>query len=186
MHSIFSAQFEGDPNRIAPRRRHIVTVSFMPRREGPCEAALELIFRDHKRNVDFVIRRTLSGWAKRPTNGQGRHQIGATRALQSRHINGWGGDHSSDSADDDEEEEELLDTGISVSDEEGLNVGIVERRRSNGPFASATSSLTIKLADGFPAVTFLEERIRTSDGSDSACVKTVSHLFWVFIAATGL
>jgi hypothetical protein len=104
-------------------------------------------------------------------------------------MNGLGGDHSSVSTDDEEEEEEgLLDTGISVSDEEGLNLGIVERRRQNGPFSTATSPLTIKLADGFPAVTFHEERIKTSDGSDSACVqlKTVSHFFLVIIAAAVL
>jgi hypothetical protein len=158
-----------------------VTVSFTPRREGRCEAALELQFRDHKRKVDFVIRRTVSGRAKRPTNEQGRHQNGSARALQSRPINGWGGNHSTD--DEEEEGEELLDTGISVSDEEGLDVGIVERKRPHGPFATTTSLFTIKMADGFPAMTFLEERIRTSDGSDSACVKTVSQLFLVFIAA---
>jgi hypothetical protein len=167
-----------------PKRRHIVTVSFTPRREGRYEAALELQFHDHKRKVDFVIRRTVSGRAKRPTNGQGRRQIVSARALQSRTRNGRGGDRSSVSTDDEEEEvEELLDTGISVSDEEGLNVGIVERMRLNGPFATATSLLTIKLAHGFPAMTFLEERIRTSDGSASACVKTISQLLLVFIAA---
>jgi hypothetical protein len=95
-------------------------------------------------------------------------------------INGRRGDRSNFSSDDDEEVgEELLDTGISVSNEE-LNFGIVERRPPNGPFATSTSSLTIKLADGFTAVNFLEERIRTSDGSDSACVKTVSHLFFLY------
>jgi hypothetical protein len=176
--STFSAQLEGDTNRITPGRRHIVTVSFMPRREGLCEATLELKFHDHKRKVDFVIRRTLSGWAKRPTNGQGRHQIGSARALQSRPINGWGADHSSVSTDDEEEEGELSDTGISVSDDKGLDFHIVERRRLNGPFATETSSLTIKVANGFPAMIFLEERVRTSDGGDSACVETVSRLFW--------
>jgi hypothetical protein len=139
----------------------------MPRQEGPCEAALELKFRDNKRKVDFVIKRTLSGWAKRPTNRQGR----------------WADDHPSVSSDDDEEEGEELLAGISVSNEEGLYVGMVERKRRNGPFATAKSSLTIKLADSFPAVTFLEERIGTSDESDSPCVKTLSPLFFVFIAA---
>ena len=143
----------------------------MPRRAGLCEVALELKFHDHTRKVDFVIRRTLSGLAKRSANGQGRHGIGSSRPLQSRPVNGWRGDHSSDSSDDEDVVEEgLLDNGISVSDEDGLNVGFVERRRPNGPFATATSLLTIKLAEGFPVVTFLEERIRTSDESDSACV----------------
>jgi hypothetical protein len=155
-----------------------VTVYFMPQQAGLCEAAIELKFHNHKRKADFVIRRTLSGQARQPTNGQGHHQNGSARALQSRSVNGGGDDRSSVSTDDDDDDgEELLDTGISVSDEEGLNVGIVERRRQNGPFATATSSLTIKLEDGFPAVTFLKERIKTSDNSDSACVKTASQLF---------
>lgn len=169
VHSTFSAQFEGDTDRILPRRRHIVTVSFMPRQEGRCDAVLELKFHNHKRKTDFVIRRTLSGWAKRPTDDLRRQQNGSTRALQSRPIIRRGA-HSSDSTDDEEEGEELSDIGISVSDEEGLDVGIVERRRPNGPFATANASLTIKLATGFPAVTFLEERVRTWDGSDPGCV----------------
>ena len=172
VHSTFSAQFEGDPDRIMPRRRHIVTVSFMPRQEGRYDAVLELKFHNHKRKTDFVIRRTLSGWAKRPTNELRRQQNGSTRALQSRPIIRRGA-HSSVSTDDEEEGEEgeeLSDIGISVSDEEGLDVGIVERKRPNGPFATAKASLTIKLATGFPAVTFLEERVRTWDGSDPGCV----------------
>jgi hypothetical protein len=166
-----------------PNRRHIVTVSFMPRQEGRCEVVLELKFHDHMHRTDFVIRRTLSGWARRPTNELGRQRNGFARASRSRPINRRGV-HSSVSTDDDEEGEELLDIGISVSDEEGLDVGIVERRRPNGPFATATASLTIKLAAGFPAVTFLEERVRTSDGSDPGCVQTVLQLFLVFIAAS--
>ena len=165
VHSIFSAQFEGDSNQITPKRRHVLTVSFIPRQEGLSGATLELKFHDHKRKMDFVIRRTLSGWAK----------------------NGWGGDHSNVSMDDEDEKvDELSDTGISVSDEEGLNVGIVERRRPNEPFATATSFLSIKLADGFPAVTFLQEKIRTWDRSDSAYVNTFSQVFLVFIAGAVL
>jgi len=159
-----------------------VTVSFLPRQEGRCEAALELNFHDHRRKTNFVIRRTLSGWAKRPTNGLGRQQNGFARAPRSRPINRRGV-HSSVSTDDEEEGEELSDNRIFVSDEEGLDVGIVERRRLNGPFATATASLTIKLAAGFPAVTFLEERIRTSDGCDPGCVVAVLQLFLVFIVA---
>ena len=157
VHSIFSAQFEGESNKITPKGRHILNISFMPRQEGLSGAALELKFHDHKRKMDFVIMRTLSGWAK----------------------NGWGGDRSNVSMDvEDEEGEELSDTGISVSDEEGLNVGIVERRRPDGLFATATSLLSIKLADSFPAVTFLEEKISKLDRSDSAYVKTFSHVFF--------
>ena len=152
-----------------PNRRYIVTVSFMPRQEGRCEAVLALKFHNHMRKTDFVIRRTLSGWAKRPTNDLGRQQNGFARAPRSRPINRRGV-YSNASTDDEEEGEEPLESGISVSNEEGLDVGIVERRRPNGPFATATASLTIKLAAGFPAVTFLEERVRTSDGCDPGYV----------------
>ncbi len=154
-----------------------MTVSFMPRQEGRCEAVLDLKFHDQKRKADFVIKRTLSGSAKQPINGPGHHQNGFARALLSRPIYRRGS-YSSVSSDDEEEGEELLDTSISVSHEEGLDIGIVERRRPNGPFATATALLTIKLAHDSPAVTFLEERIRTSDGCDSGCVKAVSQLFW--------
>ncbi|KAH9041521.1 hypothetical protein EDB83DRAFT_1628207 [Lactarius deliciosus] len=82
----------------------------------------------------------------------------------------------SDLADDDaalstEEREILLDsqgTGISVSDEEGVNFGIVERNGLNGPFGAPSLSVTIDHAKGFPAVTFVEARIRSWDGSDSS------------------
>lgn len=141
----------------------------MPRQEGRCEAVLELKFRDHKRKKDFLIRRTLRGWAKRPANEQGRQRTGFAGTLRSQPPNRQGV-HSSVSTDDEEEGEEFSDTGIFVSNEEGLDVGIVERRRPNGPFSTATASFTIGLAAGFPAVTFLEERIRTSDGSDPGCV----------------
>lgn len=155
----------------------------MPQEEGRYEATLELKFHDHMRKTNFVIKRTLSGWAKRPTNELGREPNGFVRALRSRPINRQGV-HSNVSTDDEEEGGEFLATGISVSDEEGLYVGIVERRRPNGPFATATASLTIKLAAGFPAVTFLEERIGTSDGSDPGCVQTILQLFLVIIAVS--
>ncbi len=153
-----------------------MTVSYMPRQEGRCEAVLELKFHNHKRKADFVIRRTLSGWAKRPNNELGRHQNGFARALRSRPINRQG-IHSSVSTDDEEEGEELSDIGISVSGEEGVDVGIVERRRPNGPFATATALLAIKLAAGSPAVTFLRERVSTSDGCDPGCVRQFHNIF---------
>lgn len=130
--------------------------------------ALELIFYNYTRKVDFMVKRTLSGWVKRPTGGHGGHQNGSARILRSQPIIDQGSDHGSVSTD--EEEEEFLDsdgTGISVSEEDGLDFGIVERRRPNGPFAAPSSSLTIKLADGFPAVTFIKERIKTRDRSES-------------------
>jgi len=159
---------------IQPRQRHIVPISFHPGREGLCEAALELTFHHHKRKVDFVVNRTLSGWARRQPSGQERHENGSAAAPQPQQIDNWGVDDTSVYSD---EEEELWDsegTGISVSSEDGLDFGMVERKRPNGPFATATISLTIKLEDGFSAITFLNERIKTGDGSDSEWVKNLS------------
>jgi len=176
IHRSFSAKFEGDSRVIKPRNRYIVTVSFTPRQEGSCEAALELIFNDHRRNVDFVVRRTLNGWAWRRAGGQEYRQNGPARVPRAQPMNNWGDDHASVSTDTDEEEEFLDsdDTGVYVShEEEGLDVGIVERKRPNGPFASVSTSITIRLADGFPPVTFLKERIRTLDRSDSGWVQTI-------------
>jgi len=174
MYRSFSAQLEGNSKVIKPGKTYIITVSYTPRREGLCEAALELIFYDHGRNLDFSIRRTLSGWARRRANGQEHVQNGSTRVLPSRPSNDRDDDNSSITTDEEEEYLDSDDTGVYVSGEEdGLDMGIVERRRPNGPFASVSASITIKLADGFPPVTFLNERIKTSDGSDSGWVQTI-------------
>ena len=176
MHRSFSAQLEGNSKIIKPGKRYIMSVSYAPRREGPCEAALELTFHDHRRNVDFVITRTLSGWAKRRISEQEHRQNGSARVLPSRPTTDWGDDHASVIT---EEEEEFLDsdeTGVYVlpvdkDGIDGLDFGIVERKRPNGPFATPSDPITIKLADGFPPVTFLNERIKTLDGSDPGCVQ---------------
>ena len=175
IHRSFSARLEGDSKIIKPKRTYIVVVSYTPRREGLCEAALELIFHDHGHNVDFVVKRTLSGWARGLTGRQIHGQNGSASALRSRPTNNWGDDHSSVSSDDEEEFLDGDETGISVSGEDDLDFGIVERKRPNGPFATLSASLTIKLADSFPSVTFLNERIKTSDGSDSGYVHSLSH-----------
>lgn len=57
--------------------------------------------------------------------------------------------------------------GISVSREEGVDFGIVERMDLDGPFATPTSSLKIKNAEGFPAVTLVQANIRILFGSNS-------------------
>jgi hypothetical protein len=175
IHRSFSARLEGDSKLIKPKNRYIVAVSYTPRREGLCEAALELIFHDHGRKVDFVVKRTLSGWAKGLTGGPIHGQNGSASVPRSRPINNWGDDHSSVSSDEEEEYLDSDETGISVSGEDELNFGIVERKRPNGPFATQSASLTIKLEDGFPSVTFLNERIRTLDGSDSGYVQSLSY-----------
>ena len=148
MRSNFSAQLEGDSKWIKPKRSRTITVTFSPQQAGNYEAVLALTFCSRDSKANFIIERTLRGFAKEP-------------------VGDWADDHASLSTD---EEEELPDgdgTGISVSDEDGVNFGIVERRRKNGPFATPSSSLTIELAEGSPVVTFVKARIRSLDGSDS-------------------
>lgn len=152
MRSIFSAQFEGDSKQITPKRRRTMSLTFSPQQEGNYEAVLEITFCDRKRKVNFVIERKVHGIAKEPINDR---------------VGDWADDYESLSTD---EEEELPDgdgTGISVSDEDGVDFGIVERKRRNGPFATPSSSLTIEHEEGFPAVTFVKARVRSPDGSDS-------------------
>ena len=147
-----------------------MTVSFTPHQGGLCEAVLELTFHDHKRTADVVVKRTLTGWANRPPGAGGHHQK-STLNPGCQLINDGVNHHNTEIFVD--EEEDFLDSdgiGISVSHEDGLDFGIVERKRSNGPFATPSSLLTIKLADGFPSVTFIRERTRISDGGDPECV----------------
>jgi len=178
IHSSFSARLEGDSRVIRPNQRRIVTVSFTPLQGGLCEAVLELVFHDHKRKADFVVNRTLTGWAKRPTAGKRHHQNGSARTGNpwSQPINDVTDYHSEGSVSGKEELLDSDDTGISVSHEDGLDFGIVERKRPNGPFATPSSVLTIKHANGFSAVTFLKERTRTLDGGDPECVATVRQI----------
>lgn len=165
-HSWFSARFEGDTQWIRFNNKHIVTVRFTPLREGLYEAVLELIFCDHKHKTDFVIKRTLSGRAKQPAYGQRLLQIEYAPNTASQPINDW--------VDDDDDARILVDegsldcggTGISVSHADGLDFGIVERKRPNGPFATPSSLITIKRVDDFPAVKFIKGRAKATDGSD--------------------
>ncbi|KAH9000975.1 hypothetical protein EDB86DRAFT_2827843 [Lactarius hatsudake] len=123
-----------------------------PQQVGNYEAVLELTFYDRTRKANFVIERKLRGVAEEPISDP---------------VSDWADDHASLSTD---EEEELPDgdgTGISVSGEDGVNFGIVERKRRNGPFATPSSPLTINLAEGFEVVTFVKAKIRSLDGNDS-------------------
>jgi hypothetical protein len=148
MRSIFSAQLEGDSKWIKPKCQRTITVAFSPQQVGNYEAVLDLTFCDRKRKVNFVIERTLRGFAEEP-------------------VGDWADDYASLSTDEDEELPDGDGTAISVSDEDGVNFGIVERTRRNGPFATPSSSLTINLAEELPAVTFVKARIRSLHGSDS-------------------
>jgi hypothetical protein len=110
-----------------------------------------------------VIKRTLIGRAKQRAGRQGLLQLEYAPSTASQPIN--------DRVDDDARilvDEEFLDcdgTGISVSHADGLNFGIVERKRPNGPFATPSYLLTIKHEDNFPAVKYVEGRTKATDGS---------------------
>jgi hypothetical protein len=141
-----------------------VAVCFMPQREGPCQcqAVLELTFCDHKRKADFIIKRTLSGQAKEPAfpSRQG--------LLQIEHAPNTASQPMDDRVDDDakilvDESFDCSGIGISVSHADGLDFGIVERKRPNGPFATPSYLLTIKQEDDFPAVRFVDGRTKGSD-----------------------
>jgi hypothetical protein len=133
--------------RIKPNRQRTVTVSFAPQRDGLYDAVLELIFYDRKREAEFVIERTLRGVA---------------RSLLS---NSWADDNEDLSSDEEEMLSDSESTGISVSDEDGLNFDIVERKQPDGPFDTLRASLTIRNAEGFPPVIFLKARVKTTDES---------------------
>src|ERR1700761_9326981 len=55
-------------------------------------------------------------------------------------------DHATFSLDEDDVLPDSQGTGISVSDEDGVDFGIVERGGLNGPFATSSSSVTINHA----------------------------------------
>ena len=132
----------------------------MPQREGCYEAVLELTFCDHNRTTDFVIRRTLSGQAKEQVVFQGL-QVERAPKTAPQSIDGRVDNDARILVD-----EESLDcdgTGISVSHADGLDFGIVERKRSNGHFATPSAVLDIKLEDKFPAVRFVEGRTKGRD-----------------------
>ena len=162
VHRSFSALLEGGTRVMKPSQIRTLAVSFTPQKGGLCEAILELTFHDHKRSVDFVVNRTLTGQVEGPRY----QQNGSVREPGSRPVNNGTSHHRTVPVVGKEEFLDSSDTGISVSREDGLDFGIVERKRINGPFATPSSLLTIKLAEGFPPVTFVKEKTRTLDGSD--------------------
>jgi hypothetical protein len=159
---------------IKPKEMRRVSVSFMPKQGGLYGAVLQLTFHDHKRKADFVVERSLNGWAEQPPGGQGHYPDEPALSAGSPPISDEDNDHGELSVDEEEEYLESDGTGISVSHEDGLDFGIVERKRPNGPFATPSSLLTIDLATDFPSVTFVKEKTRTLDGSDSEYVISLS------------
>jgi len=112
-----------------------------------------------------VIKRTLCGRAKQPACVHGLLQLEYYAPnTASQPVDDLVDNRTGIPAD--QELSDNVGTGISVSHIDGLEFGVVERKRPNGPFATPSSLLTIKYKDDFPAVTFEKGRIKTSDGSD--------------------
>ena len=158
---------------IKPKEMRRVSISFSPRQGGLYGAVLKLAFHDHKRKADFVVERALTGWAERPPGGQGHNPDEPAINAASLSMSDEDSDHGGLSVDEEVEYLESDGTGISVSHEDGVDFGIVERKRPNGPFATPSHLLTIQLSAGFPNVMFVKEKTRTLDGSDSEYVASL-------------
>lgn len=142
-----------------PRR---IFVSFQAPHAGTFRMCLQIVLNDNTRlsGRKFVILREVRGHATLP----GSH-VGSAHHRESFS----GSNRVDDSAAVFTEEEVLRDsqgTGISVSDDDGVDFGIVERNGLNGQFDTLSFSVTINHAEDFPAVTFVEARIRSLDGDD--------------------
>ena len=144
-----------------PRR---IIVSFQAPHAGTFRMSLRLVFSDNTQSSgkEFVILRELRGRATLPVS-----RFGSAPPQGSFPRSNRVDDHATISL---EEVDALPDgqgTGISVSDADGVDFGIVKRNGLNGPFEASSSSITISHAKGLPAVNFVEARIRSQEGSDS-------------------
>jgi hypothetical protein len=163
-----------DVRKGSPRK---IEVSFKAPRAGTFRGTLTITFRDKARRdekfTEFTVTRELRGRAilPGPASGQAK-QPASRRGLLLEYTPNTVSQPINDRVDDDARilvDEEFLDcggTGISVSHADGLDFGIVERKRPNEPFATPSSLLTVKHEDDFPAVKFIEGRTKATDGSD--------------------
>ena len=141
-----------------------ILVSFQAPHAGEFRMCLQIDFHDTTQlnGRRFVVHRELRGRATLPDN-----HVDITHpkelSLESDQVD----DHTAFSTCEEEVLPDSEGTGISVSDEDGVDFGIVEREGLNGPFPNPSFSVTINHAKGFPTVTFVEARIRSSEGSDS-------------------
>lgn len=145
-----------------PRR---IIVSFRAPHAGTFRMCLRIEFQDSTRlnSRKFVLLRELRGCATLPII----HVDDTPPRGSSPESDGAESYHTAFSAEELEELPGSEGTGISVSDDDGVDFGIAEREDLNGPFANPTFSITVNLARGFPAVTFVEAQIRSWDGSSS-------------------
>ncbi|KAH9005655.1 P-loop containing nucleoside triphosphate hydrolase protein [Lactarius hatsudake] len=163
--SYFTVSWSGDTPVVRQKKPRRLLVSFHAPFVGTFRIFLQIVFSDNTRpsSREFVILRELRGRATLP----GRH-VDSARPRKSLPRISLVDDDTTLST---EEESAFLDgqeIGISVSDKDGVDFGIVGRNCLNGPFDTSSSSVTILHAEGFPAVTFVEGRIRSWDGSGSS------------------
>jgi hypothetical protein len=126
--------------------------------------SLRIIFNDNHRpsGKEFTVSRELRGRATLPGN-----RTGSAHPQESFSRGNWVDGHAAPTT---EEEDVLPDnegTGISVSDKDGVDLGIVKRNGLNGPFETSSSSISISHARTFPAVAFVEAKIKSWEGRDS-------------------
>ena len=165
-HALF-ASFKVSLSAAVVRRRkpRRILVSFQPPYAGTFRMSLRIAFSDKTPpgGQEFAVSRELRGRATL----RSRH-VGNAHPPESFPRSNQVNDSAALSA---EEEDVLLDseegTGISVSDEDGVDLGIVKRNGLNGPFDTSSSSITISHARSFPAVTFVGAKISSWEGSDS-------------------
>jgi hypothetical protein len=125
--------------------------------------SLRITFSDDTRpsGKEFTVSRELRGRATLPSR-----RLSSARPQKAFTMSNRMNDHADLST---EEEDPFLDsqgTGISVSDEDGVEFGIVKRDGLTGSFNTSLSSISINLAKDSPAVTFVEARIESREGGD--------------------
>ena len=139
-----------------------VLVSFQAPHAGTFRMSLQIVFDDNSRRNrrEFVILRELRGRA----TISGRH-VGSAHPRESFLRSDAVENQAALST---EEEDAIVDNqggGISVSDEGGVDFGIIERNDLDGLFDTSSHSVTISNARSSPTVTFVEAGIRSQERS---------------------
>ncbi|KAI9462823.1 hypothetical protein BJY52DRAFT_1415043 [Lactarius psammicola] len=162
--SCFTVSLSGETPVVRQKKPRRILVSFQAPHAGTFRMSLEIVFSDNTRpsSKEFVMLRELRG----PRYPPGRH-VGSAHPRKSFPRSNLVDDHATLSTGEEDGFRDNQGTGISVSDEDGVDFGVVGRNGLNGPFDTSSSSVTINHAKGFPAVTFVEARIRPRDGSGS-------------------
>ena len=158
----FNVSWPGETSVVRQNQPSEVLVSFQAPHAGTFRMSLQIVFNDNSRRNGrkFIILRELRGRA----TISGRH-VGAVHPRESFPKSSLVDDQAALST---EEEDAILDNrggGISVSDEGGVDFGIIGRNDLDGPFGTPSYSITINNARGSPTVTFVEAGIRSQERS---------------------